>query len=131
MVWQDSYSVGVAKLDKHHQHLLKLINRLAEHMACPVHSEQIVDSISELTQYAMYHFAHEERLMAEHGFPGLAAHRDEHLQFCEVIAETSYGATLGIISTVNLLEYLTRWLKNHILIEDMQFKPFFAARGVS
>ena len=131
IVWQESYSVGVAMLDKHHQHLLKLINQLAEHSACSVHSEQIVDSISELTQYAMYHFACEERLMVEHGFPRLTEHQNEHLQFCEVIAETSYGATLGVISTENLLDYLTKWLKNHILHEDMQFKTFFAAKGVN
>lgn len=130
ILWHDSYSVGVAKLDEHHQHLAKLINQLAEQTAAPVHSEQVVDSISELIQYAMYHFAHEERLMAEHEFPRHARHCEEHQQFCELIAETSYGATLGINTTGHLLDYLTQWWENHILFEDMQYKPFFAAIGV-
>jgi hemerythrin len=130
IVWHDSYCIGVKQLDMHHQHLVKLINQLAEQSTCSVYSEHIADTISELTQYAIYHFSYEEKLMSEHGFPRLPQHRVEHIQFCEVIAETSYGATLGIISISDLLEYLTRWLKKHILLEDMQIKPYLATLGV-
>jgi hemerythrin len=131
IVWHDSYSVGVNILDEHHRHLAWLINRLSDCTGGSEHSERVVDVISELVQYAMYHFEHEEKLMETHGFPRLEKHRGEHTQFCEVISETSFGATLGIIEISQLVEYLIRWWKNHILYEDMQFKPFFAAQGVA
>jgi hemerythrin len=66
--------------------------------------------------------------MEEHDYPQLASHRAEHVQFCEVIAETCYGASLGVIGAHELYDYLARWWKNHILYEDMKYKPFFAAR---
>jgi len=131
IVWHDSFSVGVTVLDEHHRHLAWLINRLADCTGGAAHSERVVDVIGELVQYAMYHFEHEEKLMAAHDFPRLDKHRGEHTQFCEVITETSFGATLGIIDISHLVEYLIRWWKNHILYEDMQFKPFFAARNVA
>jgi hemerythrin-like metal-binding protein len=130
ILWHDSFSVGVQILDEHHQTLARLINRLSDCPSGTEHSETVVDAISELVQYALYHFDHEERLMAAHDFPRLAKHREEHSQFCEVITETSYGATLGIIDLQHLIDYLNRWWKNHILFEDMQFKPYFASRGV-
>lgn len=131
IVWHDEYSVGVNILDEHHRHLAWLINRLSECSGDPGHSEQVGDVIGELVQYAMYHFEHEEMLMTRHGFPRLDKHRGEHTQFCEVITETSFGATLGIIEISQLVEYLTRWWKNHILYEDMQYKPFFVELGVA
>jgi len=130
IVWNDSFSVGVKTLDEHHKYLAHLINRLAESASSTVLSEPVVDVISELIQYAMYHFHHEEELMAMHNYPNRQKHCGEHTQFCEVITETTYGATRGIIDISHLITYLIRWWKNHILHEDMQFKPFFASVGV-
>jgi hemerythrin-like metal-binding protein len=130
IVWDDSFSVGIRTLDEHHKYLASLINRLSDSASGTAHSEAVVDVISELVQYAMYHFRHEEELMAVHNYPNRYKHSGEHTQFCEVITETTYGATRGIIDITLLVAYLIRWWKNHILHEDMQFKPFFASVGV-
>lgn len=127
IVWDESFSVGVPMLDAHHRHLADLINRLAGCIGQTDHSEAVDDILGELIRYAMVHFEHEERLMQEHGYPHFEAHRAHHLNFCEVVAETSYGATLGVISVGELLAYLTRWWQHHIRHDDMQFKPYLAA----
>lgn len=129
--WSESFSVGVSVLDEHHQHLAKLINQLSEETVASADQESLVDVISGLVAYAKYHFEHEEALMEKHGFPRFHKHCMEHNQFYEVIAETSYGTSLGIIDVEHLVDYLVRWWKNHILHEDMQYKPFFQARGVN
>lgn len=125
ILWQDSFSVGSPTLDEHHQQLARLINRLADLGTGDGHSEAADEVISALVQYAMYHFEHEERLMESLHYPRLDKHRVEHTQFCEVITETSYGATLGIVDIAQLTDYLARWWRNHILHEDMLLKPFF------
>lgn len=131
ILWQDTFSVGIPTLDQHHQHLATLINRLSEFGSGEGNSEPVDEILSALVQYAMYHFEHEEKLMASLDYPRLDKHRLEHTQFFEVITETSYGATLGIIDISHLSDYLVRWWKNHILHEDMQLKPYFAARGLA
>lgn len=130
ITWHPSYSVGVEELDEHHQHLAHLINQLPGCFADADHSEKLVDILTALVSYAKYHFEYEERFMAEHDYPLLEPHRAEHVQFCEVIAETCYGASLGVIGAQDLYSYLTRWWKHHILHEDMKYKPYFAAREI-
>jgi hemerythrin len=120
--WNERYSVGVRILDQHHQHLAGLINQLSEQKDDNIRSEKTVDILTALVNYAEYHFRHEEDLMAAAAYHELDAHRQEHQHFCEVIAETCYGATLGIIGVKELFAYLTRWWKNHILLEDMKYK---------
>lgn len=120
--WNESLSVGEPTLDKHHQHLAHLINQLGGRESDTLKSEQMVDILSALVKYAEYHFRHEEELMAEAAYEHLESHRQEHLHFCEVVAEICYGATLGVISAKELFSYLTRWWRNHILLEDMKYK---------
>lgn len=121
--WNESFSVGDRTLDQHHQHLAHLINQLGGLDADDLGSEQMVDILSGLVKYAEYHFEHEEKLMAAVEYHELESHQQEHLHFCEVVAEICFGATLGIISARELFSYLTRWWRNHILLEDMKYKP--------
>lgn len=125
--WTQDYSVGVDVLDRHHQKLASLINQLAERVDDNIKSEKMVDILTALVNYAEYHFRHEEDLMAAAEYDDLESHRLEHRHFCEIIAETCYGATLGIIGVKELFNYLTRWWKNHILLEDMKYKPYLSA----
>jgi len=127
IIWDESYSVGIGSLDQHHQHLARLINQLAERDNDDLKSEKMVDILTALMNYAEYHFRQEEDLMAAADYFELEAHRQEHQHFCEIIAETSYGASLGIVGATELFSYLTRWWKNHILLEDMKYKPFLTA----
>ena len=129
--WHDSFSVGVTKLDEHHQHLAHLINQLYDCIPNSSESEKVVDILSALIEYARYHFSHEEGYMEAHDFPQFEQHRIEHIQFCEVVAETCYGATIGIIGLDELHKYLTNWWTNHILYEDMLYKPFFVSKGLN
>lgn len=124
IIWNEAFSVGVDELDEHHRHLAHLINQLATHSGEDLHSEAMVDILTALVSYAEYHFGKEEALMADAGYHELDGHRQEHLHFCEVISETCYGASLGIVGVKELFSYLTRWWRNHILLEDMKYRPY-------
>jgi hemerythrin-like metal-binding protein len=121
--WNESFSVGVATLDRHHQHMAYLINQLNCRNSDDLNSEEMANILSALVEYAEYHFQHEEELMAEVDYADLENHRQEHIHFCEVVAEICFGATLGVLTAKELFSYLTRWWRNHILLEDMKYKP--------
>ncbi len=125
--WNSSFSVGVETMDRHHQQLAQLINQLAEHTAENRNSEVVTDILDALVRYAEYHFRAEEELLAKANYRELESHRQEHLQFCEIISETCYDAAHGIVGVRELFSYLTRWWRNHILHEDMKYKPLLTA----
>lgn len=127
LVWHESLSLGIPDIDAHHQYLAALINRFAECGDGPAGRPRAFRILMELAHYATYHFEYEERLMKEYGYPGAEEHHGGHLQFCEVVAEASYGATLGIIGVDDLHDYLCRWWDRHVRQEDMHFRDFLAA----
>ena len=77
--WDDSFDVGVAKLNRQHQRLIGLINQLhaAREQSKSRHTmESAVDEldtmesvIDELIDYSLYHFATEEECMLEYAYP--------------------------------------------------------------
>ena len=48
--------------------------------------EELLRRFDLLADYTRRHFAFEERLMAEHQYPGLAAHRHEHAHLLQRLA---------------------------------------------
>ena len=121
--WQDSYSVGVDKLDDDHKRLIDIIKRIDE---AEKSGKSVQWALEELRNYAAYHFKAEEECMKAADYPGIDKHKQEHKAFVEWLAsvERTYNlspdAHFHIAETVN--DYLSDWLKHHILVVDMQCK---------
>ena len=132
ILWNESMSVGIKKIDKQHQELIKIINCLVENEDAAGNSEPIAHVLDRMTKYAGYHFDTEEALMLEYGYPEYESHRDAHTQFKMKTAKFCLDA-LQSKETLSddLLTYLRDWLAHHILKDDMKYKPYFTARGLS
>lgn len=130
--WQDSFSVGVAEMDIQHKKLLGMINRLIEEQKALTDAKTIADLLTEMTDYAEEHFRAEEYLMAEYGYEQKKAHEKEHRTFIDTTVSFYSATDIGpnILSNA-LLEYLSGWLVDHILGEDMKYKEFFRGKGLS
>lgn len=124
--WSEAMSVGVQALDSDHQCLMRIINLLDE-----VHDRKeafrtIATVLDTLMLYGRFHFAREEKVMESCGFPGASFHRSEHQGFARYIAQlrARFGREADTEMASELLQYLTGWLRHHILIQDMAFKPY-------
>ncbi len=121
--WQDSYSVGVDKLDADHKRLIAIINKVDEADRAGKSVQWVLE---ELRNYAEYHFRGEEERMKAADYPDIEEHMREHKAFIEWLAtvERTYNlapdAHFHIAETVN--EYLRDWLTHHILLIDMKYK---------
>lgn len=132
--WNEAMSVGVPALDSDHRCLVRIINLLAE-VDHGAEARSTVETVLEtLAMYARYHFAREERLMVQCGFPASQFHRAEHDEFTDHIR----GLRLRLAGRATpdlakeLLDYLTQWLRHHILIQDMAYTPYLrGARGLA
>jgi hemerythrin len=130
--WQDSFSVGVAEMDIQHKKLLAMINRLIEEQKVLTDPKTIADLLMEMTDYAEEHFRAEEYLMAEYGYEQKTAHEKKHRTFIDTTVSFYSATDIGpnILSNA-LLEYLSSWLVDHILGEDMKYRDFFQGKGLS
>ncbi len=128
--WNDELSVGVVEMDRQHKKLIGMINQLIQEQRVLSEPETIAGLLTDMTEYAREHFRAEEYLMSEYGYEfkdkQVAQHNafiDKTMRFC--------AADMGVnILSRALLEYLSSWLVNHILKEDMQYKAYFIAKGI-
>lgn len=132
IIWNNSFSVGVRKLDEQHKKIIKILNKLIETKDSTVDSEIISDTLTEMTKYASEHFESEEKLMSEYNYPDYSLHKEQHKQFKEKTVKfcmdaMSYKATIPI----EILTFLKEWWINHILESDMKYRTFFSQLGLS
>ncbi len=129
--WRDEFSVGVKELDDQHKKLITMINALIAEESSLTDPETIANLLTRMNDYALEHFRAEEYLMAEYGFHRKKQQEKQHRAFIAKTASFCSSSDIGPnILSVALLEYLSTWLIDHILTEDMQYKKFFAEKGV-
>ena len=130
--WRDEFSVGVEEMDRQHKKLLAMINRLIEEQHTLTDQKTIADLLDGMIEYAEEHFRAEEYLMAEYGYDLKALQEQQHQSFIDKTTSFYSAADLGpnILSTA-LLDYLSIWLVEHILKQDMRYKEFFNSKGLS
>jgi len=127
IVWDPSYSVGVDILDKQHQQLVRLINLLIDDPEAITSSETISESLTRLTLYAQQHFVTEERILEKYNYPELKQQREEHAEYRVRVAEFCLDTNHAVESVpLNLLLFIRDWWNQHILVSDMQYRPFLA-----
>ncbi len=130
-VWSSAYSVNVKKCDLQHQRLFEIVDQLAEAMRVGKAKAVIQPILAQLTQYTRSHFADEEQLMRQAGYPLLASHQEQHRLFIARMEEfgVQFGR-VGNVNTVALLSTLKDWLVNHIMRVDKAYASHLNASGI-
>jgi hemerythrin len=131
IVWSDSMSVGVGRIDKEHRGLIDLINLLHGEMLAGKSKEAMGNILDRLIAYTKTHFAYEETLFRTHNYPQAAAHKQEHDTLTQqvVALQADFKAGKAVIGAP-VLAFLKDWLTNHILKQDMAYRLFFESKGV-
>jgi hemerythrin len=128
--WTDEFSVGVSMMDRQHQKLIGMLNRLIKEPETQTHSETISDLLTGMIAYAREHFRDEEALMSEYDYPLKDQQAEQHKAFVKKTVDLCSAVEVGVdIVPHVMLEYLKDWLVHHILQQDMRYKTFFMERG--
>lgn len=121
IVWDPSFETGIAEVDAQHQHLVAIINELVDAIG-RAPAGTLKGIVSQLKDYALYHFRTEENIMEAAGYDGLVDHRDEHAQFVDQILLFDLDVILASEGLAwDMLHFLKGWLTNHILVVDKKF----------
>ncbi len=123
-VWQEEFNIGVDIIDKEHQRLFKIINKLFAFKKEGKNSEfACQEGIKFFKGHAVKHFADEEAYMTSIHYEGLAQHRQIHKGFREntlpaleqELEQTEYSQE----AMEHFLGVCAGWLIGHTLTEDL------------
>lgn len=126
--WQSNLSVGVNELDDHHKQLVALINQVYDALAAADQQERVAKVLNDLVAYTHYHFDREEHYMRGAGYPEYNQHRQAHAALVEQVLElqSRFNRDPASVKAMETMDFLSRWLMQHILGQDLKYKPFLA-----
>ena len=127
LVFDARYVVGIEQVDREHQKLFELAGKIYDHIAADVivPMSEIRSAIAELVDSTRIHFANEELLMAESGYPDLLEHRQLHAYLMSRIEDFEQDVGSGEqLTPVDAYDFLCDWLGTHIQAKDKHFGKY-------
>jgi len=129
--WDQSYSTGIQEFDNQHKILFHLVNKINRGIAENKGDRVAEEVLIALVGYTKTHFASEERLFLQFGYPETEDHIERHKKLVGQVMDFYENYKKGQARIdLNLLSFLKDWLDNHIKVVDKKYGPHLAAKGV-
>ena len=118
LVWKNEYCTGMERIDTRHRMLVDQLNNLYARIGTDMAHERVKDLLSRFCRYVDVHFATEEYMAQEGGFPRpeLEAHLAEHQAYRLRVEGFRVALESGdALAPVQLMAFLHYWWVTHIL----------------
>ncbi|MFH1157203.1 MAG: hemerythrin family protein [Pseudomonadota bacterium] len=128
--WRNEMSVGNTTVDNDHRYLIGLINSFERSMDTFENTANLLVALRQLEEYARQHFDREEKFQESIKYPGLAKHRESHGMLVSQLKDLTAAVTSrdslekGGMNKQQFIEFLRHWLIDHVIKEDLLFKPY-------
>lgn len=130
IAWKAVYETGIVTFDTEHRELVAQINRLNDLLRKKQGDVALNEIFAVLENYTEHHFRHEERVMEQYGFPGLAEHQAAHQELRDRVAEMRARNDLDPGELAKELYRLLRvWLLEHIVEMDKKYGVYLESRA--
>ncbi len=120
LVWTSELDIGIEVIDNQHRRIVDYINALYD-ASLTGDRTQTGMVIEQLIEYTLSHFAFEEELQEQAGYPFVKAHQKVHQLFARRVSEFQQRYELGEDVAEPLLTLLRTWLINHIRRDDADY----------
>jgi len=129
--WSENLSVGVGEIDRQHQRLIAMIGELDKAMREGKGKDLMGKIVNGLIGYTGTHFATEEKYFDQFAYPEADGHKAEHRNFIQKVSEFKGGFESGKLGlSIQVMDFLSDWLKGHISGTDKKYAPFFNGKGL-
>ncbi len=112
-------------IDNEHRELLNAVNALLDACGEGKGRAKMGETVKFLNDYVDRHFAHEEQLQKQSGYPGYEAHHAFHEKYKQTLREITAGMS-GEASIADLAKFNghVSLLVSHIRTEDKKLGAF-------
>ncbi len=130
--WEEKYESGIDWADRQHRELVDYVASLVRAMEQGEGGVETIKIIKFLLGYVVTHFGDEETAMDENSYPGIAAHKEEHLNFKQML--TTFKVELDTSGASHHLTFkarkaLVEWLSSHIAGTDRELALFLKEKA--
>ena len=126
LAWDPSFDTGHERIDFEHRTFLSLFLRLDQEIDAGADDEKILRTVAEIQKYAEYHFLSEENIMADIGFPGIAAHRITHLRLLNDLYRYVDKIRDKTARPQEVVIFMYDWFMRHTHEDDIKIARFIA-----
>lgn len=131
IVWTPEMSVHVSSIDEQHKKLIGIINRLNTAMQDRAATSILEEVFDELTEYTRKHFLTEEHYFQQVKYPDTDAHKEEHDGFIYKLISFRNDFENGSETvSADIIDFLYRWLVDHIQGSDKAYSSLLNAKGI-
>lgn len=132
--WENKFELGITEIDEQHKTMLSIINRLYDMFDDVKNNNQteIDKIIKEMADYALYHFATEEKYFELFNYENKEAHVKIHDQYRAKIEDWQkrYRETKDKAIFFEVSNFLHDWWTWHINNTDREYVSFMKANNV-
>lgn len=129
--WDNSLSVNVEEIDRQHKKLIGMINGLNDAMRSGRAKDVMGMIINDLNAYTTTHFKTEDDLFIRFGYPDTVNHRKEHASFVQKSTNIKDDFAKGKLAlSIEVMDFLGKWWKDHIMVTDKGYSKFFNDKGL-
>ena len=126
---EDDLKLQIPEIDAQHEALIGLINELHENMLQQADRSVLDGLLQRLLDDTRDHFAYEEELMLETGYPRYQAHRLEHQKLLQRLLDLIGRFRDGeLLFSFAVIVELKGWAKVHIANADRMLGVFLSDR---
>ena len=123
-IWNDKLCLGVKVMDDEHKVLIDKINIFIEVLEQQYHkkdTESLYQVFTNLAEFTIVHFAHEENYMKSIKYPQLTSHQKIHENLLNQVGVYGEQIKNETLDDKKISSFLRNWLLSHIMGVDMQY----------
>jgi len=125
IIWKESFNIGIKVIDDQHKKLIDIINQLYDAQQTGTSQTIIVDILTKLSDYTIYHFEMEEEMQSANRFPKFEQHKGEHDEFVLRLIDLKKDVDRNnLLLSLKTIDFLKDWTINHILGSDKDFGEY-------
>lgn len=131
IIWSDAFSIGNDQIDKDHQQIIEILNKLIELDQKKINHKKFAEILWMMNEYSIHHFKKEEDYMLKLNYPKIKEHKVQHAHYINEVSKYSNEFSNSNPPDINeIIGFLETWWLNHIQITDAEYENFKVKNGL-